>query len=73
MDYLVKREKFRRLASSRTNIILKRLKILGNCANRSTYAYTEDEINKIFAEIERQIRNTKANFYFPKEKKEFKL
>jgi len=67
-----KKEAFRRLAVYRTNEILKRLKILGNCANRSAYDYNEEEINKIFLEIERKVRETKAKFHYPKNK-EFKL
>lgn len=66
------RERFKRLATQRTNIVLKRLKVLGNCANRSAYSYTEEDINKIFSEIERRVRETKAKFHFPKNK-EFKL
>jgi len=67
-----KKERFKRLATQRTNIILKRLKVLGNCSNRSAYTYTEEEINKIFSEIERRVRETKAKFHFPKNK-EFRL
>ena len=67
-----KRERFKRLAAQRTNSVLKRLKVLGNCSNRSAYTYTEEEISKIFAEIERQVRGVKAKFHFPKNK-EFKL
>lgn len=67
-----KRERFKRLATQRTNVVLKRLKVLGNCANRSAYSYTEEDINKIFSEVERRVRETKAKFYFPKNK-EFKL
>ncbi len=67
-----KDERFKRLGSYRTNEVLKRLKILGNCSNRSAYEYTEEEINRIFYEIERRVRETKAKFYFPKDK-EFKL
>lgn len=67
-----KLERFKRLATQRTNIVLKRLKVLGNCANRSAYSYTENEVNKIFSEIERRVRETKAKFHFPKSK-EFKL
>ena len=68
----VREERFKRLAEYRTNEVLKRLKVLGNCANRSAYDYTEEEINKIFSEIERKVRETKSKFHFPKEK-EFKL
>jgi CHASE1-domain containing sensor protein len=67
-----KRERFRRLGTQRTNSVLQRLKVLGNCSNRSAYDYTEEEINKIFFEIEHRVRETKAKFHFPKNK-EFKL
>lgn len=67
-----RRERFKRLATQRTNSVLQRIKVLGNCSNRSAYDYTEEEINKIFSEIERRIRETKAKFHFPKHK-EFKL
>lgn len=67
-----KRERFKRLATQRTNAVLQRLKVLGNCSNRSAYEYTEDEINKIFSEIDRRTKETKAKFHFPKNK-EFKL
>lgn len=67
-----KRERFKRLATQRTNTVLQRLKVLGNCSNRSAYDYTEEEINKIFSEIERRVREIKAKFHFPKNK-EFRL
>lgn len=67
-----KKERFKRLAVYRTNEVLKRLKVLGNCANRSAYEYSEEEINKIFSEIEKRVREIKAKFHFNKDK-EFKL
>jgi len=66
------RDRFKRLASLRTNAVLKRLKVLGNCSNRSIYEYSEDEINKIFSEIDKTVKATKAKFHYSK-KKEFKL
>ena len=66
------KDRFKRLATARTNSILKKLLILGNCANRSVYDYTEEDIKKIFSAIERQVAETKSKFYFPK-KVEFKL
>lgn len=66
------RDRFKRLATQRTNIVLKRLKVLGNCSNRQIYEYEEPDIDKIFSEIERKVKETKAKFHFPK-KKEFKL
>lgn len=66
------RERFRRLATLRTNAILKRLKILGNCTNRHVYEYDEEDVDKIFTEIERRVKEIKAKFHFPK-RREFKL
>ena len=67
-----RKERFKRLATVRTNTVLRRLKVLGNCSNRSAYDYTEEEINKIFSTIERKIKEVKARFTFSKHK-EFKL
>ena len=67
-----KRERFKRLGTQRTNTVLQRLKVLGNCSNRSAYDYSEEDVNKIFSEIERRVREIKAKFHFPKDK-EFKL
>lgn len=55
-------ERFKRVASKRTNDILERIRILGNCSNRSSYEYTKEEVNKIFSEIDKQLKLTKAKF-----------
>ncbi|MCP4653591.1 MAG: hypothetical protein GY858_09470 [Candidatus Omnitrophica bacterium] len=67
-----KAERFRKLAEKRTNEVLKKLKILGNCSNRSVYEYSQSDIVKIFSAIDSKIREAKARFRFPKHKK-FKL
>lgn len=67
-----KRERFKRLATQRTNTVLLKVKVLSNCSNTSAYEYTEEEVNKIFSEIERRLKEAKAKFHFPKAK-EFKL
>lgn len=55
-------DRFKRIASKRTNEILEKMRILGNCSNKSSYEYTEEEVNKIFSEIEKQLKFTKAKF-----------
>jgi hypothetical protein len=65
-------ERFIRLATKRTNEVLKRIQILGNCANKSVYEYSQDEINKIFSEIDHRIKEAKIKFHFSK-RREFKL
>lgn len=67
------RDRFKRLAALRTNVVLKRLKVLSNCANRHIYEYDEKDINKIFSEIERKVKETKSKFYYPKKRGDFKL
>lgn len=62
-------ERFRRLATARTNEILRRLKILGNCANRQAYAYTEKDIEKIFSAIDRRVKEIRAKFHPAREDK----
>ena len=69
----LKRTRFERLAVYRTNEVLKRLKVLGNCGNRSAYEYTEEEVSRIFAEIERHLKDVHAKFHFPKSRKDFRL
>lgn len=64
-----KKERFKRLASQRTNAVLEKLKILGNCANRANYEYTDDEVNRIFAEIEHSVKETKEKFQLQRNRK----
>ena len=69
-----RRQNFKRLAAARTNEVLRRLKILGNCSNRSHYDYIEEDVNKIFSEIDRKVREAKVKFTFPHHKdSDFKL
>ncbi len=66
------RDRFKRLATLRTNVVLKRLKILSNCANRQIYEYDEQDVEKIFSEVDRKVKEVKAKFHYPN-KKDFKL
>ena len=68
-----KKQRFKRLAAARTNDILNKLRVLSNCANRSAYEYSDEEINKIFSAIERATKESRSKFYFPKHKDGFKL
>lgn len=64
-----KHERFKRIATKRTNEILEKFRILGNCSNRTSYDYSEEEINKIFSEIDKQLKITKAKFLGGKREK----
>ncbi len=57
-----KRERFTKVASYRTNLVIKYLKLLGNCSNKNNYDYTDSEISKVFSAIDEQIRIAKLRF-----------
>ncbi|MCG3254817.1 MAG: hypothetical protein KAU62_01935 [Candidatus Heimdallarchaeota archaeon] len=62
IDNETKNQKFKRIASARTRKILNDLRLLGNCSNRRTYSYSQEEVNKIFNTIEKEIKRTKSLF-----------
>lgn len=65
-----KHELFLRLAKTRVEKVLKAFRILGNCANRSSYDYTEEEIDKIFITLMEALENTHLKFTAKKDQKE---
>ena len=65
--------RFRRIAEKRTNELIRRIQLLGNCSNRSSYDYSEQEVNKIFNAIDKELRQAKARFTFSKRGQIFKL
>ena len=65
-------QRFKRIATSRTNAVLDKLRILGNLSNRQMYSYSEQDINKIFSAINKQLKEVRAKFNTRKEEK-FKL
>ncbi len=73
-DKSLKQERFKRLATKRTNNVLKALKVLGNCSNSSAYDYTNKEVDAIFSAIDKQARLVRNKFHASQdEKTEFKL
>lgn len=67
-----RQERFKRLATQRTNAVLEKLRILGNLSNKANYDYSSEDVRKIFSAIEDQIRIIKARFT-ESTKREFKL
>jgi|TARA_B100001971_G_C18197928_1_gene542690 hypothetical protein len=73
-DKSSKQERFKRLATKRTNNVLKALKVLGNLSNRSAYDYTNEEVDAIFNAVDKQMRVVRNKFHtFRDEKTEFKF
>lgn len=67
------RDRFLRLAAQRTQAILDKCRILGNCANPYLYEYTEEDIKRIFKTIEEHVKITRLKFSKDKGNKKFTL
>ena len=64
-----KRDKFVRLAEARTNKIIKMIELLGNLSNKSSYEYSEEDINLIYDRIQDELNVSKDRFGFHIRKK----
>ena len=51
-----KREAFLRLATRRTTSVIDRIRVLSNCSNPYAYEYTEEDVKKIFAAIDKELK-----------------
>jgi len=71
--YKNSRERFLEVGEARTNAVLERLRILGNCSNRQLYKYTPEEINRIFKTIEKELQDTKQRFLIQAKPKKTKF
>ena len=68
-----KRERFVRIAENRTNKILEQIRLLGNCSNKHNYEYDDEDVKKIFAVIEQELKQVKAKYSAQSNKERFKL
>ena len=55
-------DKFRRLAEARVNKILHLYRLLGNLSWTGTYAYTKDQVDQIFTELQAELLRVKLRF-----------
>ncbi len=67
-----KRDRFVRVAERRTNAIMEKIRVLGNCSNTPMYEFTQKDIDKIFRVLNKELRDTKLLFEQKSESK-FKL
>ncbi|MCR4673883.1 MAG: hypothetical protein K5675_02645 [Lachnospiraceae bacterium] len=68
-----KTDRFKRVAEKRTNRIIEQIRLLGNCANKSNYQYSDEDVEKIFFAIEKELRETKAKYKVIEQGKLFEL
>jgi len=55
-------ERFRRLAATRGDRLIREIALLGNLANQKNYEYTMAEVEELFSPIEDELREVRALF-----------
>ena len=60
--YPAKRARFTKVASARVTKIINYLGLLQNCSNRNNYEYDSDDVELMFAEIGKALRDAKAAY-----------
>jgi hypothetical protein len=55
----LKRQRFEKVASNRVQKIIDFTRLLGNCANRNNYEYYDKDVELMFREISRVLKETK--------------
>lgn len=69
----VRRDRFLKIASNRTNKIIDDIRLLSNCSNTNNYEYTEEEVEKMFVAISAALDEAKSKFDFRASKERFKF
>lgn len=64
--------RFRRVAEARVNKIIKMVRLLGNCSNPAVYAYSQEQVQQIFATLQAELNRAQKR-YVQSEKKQFSL
>ena len=55
-------ERFRRLAATRGDRLIREISLLGNLANRKNYDYSPEEVDELFRPIEVELQEVRALF-----------
>lgn len=57
-----KLERFERLAEKRVTEVIKKMRLIGNLANRYNYDYTEEHVKQIIQALENELRILRNRF-----------
>jgi hypothetical protein len=57
-----KRQKFVELAEARVTRAIRDIRLIGNLSNRSAYAYTEEDVRKIFRALQKEFEAARGKF-----------
>lgn len=55
-------DRFKRVATRRTNAALKQIHLLGNCADRGSYEYNEEQVRSMMTSLENAITSLHERF-----------
>lgn len=58
----IRRERFEKVASNRVQRILDTLSLLKNCAKKNNYEYDKKDVEMMFSEIAKAVKDAKATF-----------
>ena len=58
----LKREKFVSLANKRVNSAIKSIRLVGNLSSKNNYSYSEQDVKRILAALESELRGVKERF-----------
>ncbi len=62
MEKTQKRERFEKVAGNRVQRILDTLQLLKNCSNRNNYEYSESDVEQMFSEITKALKESRAAY-----------
>ena len=75
MSENINRERFVDLAQKRVNKTVNDIRLIGNLSNKTNYAYTDEDVKKIYSALKSALDDMKAKFEIKssEEKESFKL
>lgn len=57
-----KRQRFEKVAGNRVQKVLDTLQLLKNCSNRNNYEYTEQDVEQMFSEISKVLKDARTTY-----------
>jgi hypothetical protein len=63
-----KRERFEKVATARVQKIINMLSLLQNCANTNNYEYDHEDVELMFNEINRAVKDARSAYFTAKNK-----
>lgn len=55
-------KKFKKLAENRVNNAIKYIRLVGNLSNKSNYQYTDEQVKRIFQELNTEVDSALEKF-----------